>query len=206
MKIQIGPYRSWIGPYQLAEKLKYLGFSEDTQDKVGDWLAKTWVNKFCSWTDSKRKRKIKIKLHPYDTWGMDNTLAHIIHPMLVQLKEQKHGSPLVDDEDVPPHLRSTTAPPKENDWDTDDNHHLRWDWVLDELIWTFNEIKNDVWEDQYWSGNMDIHFEDGENGNKILQTGPNHTRTCDFDAMKKHGAKIDNGLRLFGKYYNSLWS
>jgi hypothetical protein len=53
---------------------------------------------------------------------MDHTLSHIVLPMLKQLKKDKHGSPLVDDEDVPEELRSTSAPAKENDWDIDDNH------------------------------------------------------------------------------------
>ena len=55
---------------------------------------------------------------------MDHTLAMIIVPMLKQLKETKHGAPFVDDEDVPEELKSTSAPAKENDWDTDDNHLL----------------------------------------------------------------------------------
>ena len=36
---------------------------------------------------------------------MDRTLAHIIIPMLKQLKETKHGSAMVDDEDLPPHMQ-----------------------------------------------------------------------------------------------------
>jgi glutamate-1-semialdehyde aminotransferase len=57
--------------------------------------------------------------------------------MLKQLKENKHGAPFTDDEDVPEHLRSTTAEPKENEWDTDSNHFLRWDWIMDEMITGF---------------------------------------------------------------------
>jgi hypothetical protein len=90
-----------------------------------------------------RARKINIRIDKYDTWSMDSTLALIIHPMLVQLKQTKHGSPWIDDEDVPEELRSTSAPPKENEWDTDDNHHARWDWVLDEMIWAFETHLDD---------------------------------------------------------------
>ena len=46
-------------------------------------------------------RKIEIRIDKYDVWGLDHTLALIIHPALVLLKEQKHGDPQVDDEDVP---------------------------------------------------------------------------------------------------------
>jgi hypothetical protein len=34
------------------------------------------------------------------------------------IKKDKHGAPFVDDEDVPEELKSTSAPPKENEYDT----------------------------------------------------------------------------------------
>ena len=85
-------------------------------------------------------RKINIKIHNYDTWNIDHTLALIIHPMLIQLKETNHAYQLVDDEDVPDNLKSSAAPPKKNEWDLDSNATFRWDWVMDELIWTFANI------------------------------------------------------------------
>ena len=51
------------------------------------------------------KQRIKIKIHKYDTWSMDHTLAHIVLPMLVQLKRTKHGAPMTDNADVPKELR-----------------------------------------------------------------------------------------------------
>ena len=117
MKVYIGPYKNWIGPYQLANMIPFI--SEDTSEKIGDWLSKTWVNDFCEWYYSKLKRKIKVRIDKYDTWSMDNTLALIILPMLKQLKETKHGSPLVDDEDVPEHMRHTLSKgPDEPDYGT----------------------------------------------------------------------------------------
>jgi len=83
------------------------------------------------------EREIKVEIDPYDTWSLYHNLAYIIHPLLIQLKDNKQGAPFVDDEDVPEHLRSTAAAPKENEWDTDSLHFVRWDWVLDEMIWAF---------------------------------------------------------------------
>ena len=65
-------------------------------------------------------RKVEIEIHKYDSWNADHTLALIALPLIKQLKETKHGSALVDDEDVPEDIRSTSAAPKENEWDTDD--------------------------------------------------------------------------------------
>ena len=137
-----------------------------------------WLYK---WFGYSPKQKTRIKIHNYDTWSMDHTLANIVLPMLRQLKETKHGSPFVDDEDVPVALRSTNAPPKENDYDTDGNHHKRWDWVLDEMIWAFEQKCRDDWMEDYYY-------------NKWDQEG-----------VKAHQDRMSNGFRLFGKYYENLW-
>jgi len=128
----------------------------------------------------RKNRKIDIKIDRYDTWSMDYTLAHIIHPMLVQLKETQHGAPWIEDEDVPEHLRSTAAPPKENEWDTDELFFDRWEWVLDEMIWAFDHKKNDEWKDEYY-----------ENKN--------------YDELWKVEDRMRNAFRLFGKYFENLW-
>jgi len=52
-------------------------------------------------------RVIDVHIDEFDTWSMDDTLSHIILPMLKQLKETKHGAPNVDKEDVPSELRPT---------------------------------------------------------------------------------------------------
>jgi hypothetical protein len=91
-----------------------------------------------------------VRIDRWDTWSMDSTLAAIVLPMLRQLQDTKHGAPHVDDEDVPEVLRSTAAEPKENEWDTDSNHFLRWDWVLDEMIWAFEQKVADDAEGQFF--------------------------------------------------------
>lgn len=173
MKIKIGPYRKWIGPYQLADLLQYVGVSEDTCDSIGKRLSKTWVGKFCQWIHNKKSRKIKIKIHPYDTWNMDHTLALIIVPMLKQLKETKHGAPFVDNEDVPEELWRKETPDIPFLEEPDEKHFERWDYVIDEMIWAFERI---------------LDSDDIEKSN-------------DEEIMNR----IDNGLKLFGKYYRDLW-
>ena len=166
----------------------------------------SWLSRLCSWIYSKRKRTIKVKIDEWDTWSMDHTLAYIITPMLKQLQETKHGAPFVDDEDVPEELKSTSAPPKENEYDTDANHFKRWDWVLDEMIHTFQCCVDEYWEDQFYSGEHDISWEKTEDG-KYYQAkkGPNDTFTIDREGMEKAWDRRKNGLRLFAKYYHNLW-
>lgn len=179
MKIKIGPYKSWFGPYQAARLLRKVGFSRDFCDWLGDQLPEGPFN----FIDRLRPRVISVKIHYYDTWSMDDTLAHIIHPMLIQLQATKHGSPFVDDDDVPEELRSTKAAPKENEYDTDEFHHERWNWVLNEMIYAFGTMLDDNWEDKFFPKEGGI----------------------DREGWQKEHSRIDNGFRLFGKYYQALW-
>lgn len=182
MKVDIGPYRSWIGPYQIAEKILFWrdGDEDDSVHKFGEWLSNSFLNDICQWFYDKRKRKIKIRIDPYDTWSMDDTLALIILPMLKQLRASKHGSGRVDNEDVPEELRSTSAPPPE-DHDIDDNWHKRWEWVLDEMIWAFEQIA------------------DPDHDNAFFKNG------FDKEGYTTHNERINRGTTFFGKYYRGLW-
>ena len=227
MKVKIGKYTSWIGPYQIAEALCFwakpdkdeYGFKTkpDFVHKFGTWLAEkkdgsdTWLTKVCQWVESKRQRQVYVHIDRWDTWSMDHTLSNIVAPMLVQLQATKHGAPFVADEDVPEHLKSTSAPPTENSWDTDANHFLRWDYVLGEMIFAFTAKRDGTWQDKYSSGNHDWSSEPCEWDDKgkptmyKMVTGPNDTYKCDYEAMAIEQARITNGFRLFGKYYENLW-
>lgn len=186
MKVDIGPYRNWFGPYQIAETLLFWMDKEDDRvGNLGDKLARmTWLCKFCEWIDSKKKRKIKVRIDYYDTWSMDNTLAYIILPMLKQLRDTKHGAPYVDDEDVPENLRATFDP-KESEFDVDSNHFKRWDWVLEEMIYAFEMELDEDWD-------LEIYKNGGWNDENI-------------DKRNTIQSRISNGFRLFGKYYQALW-
>jgi hypothetical protein len=206
MKVYIGPYKNWIGPYQIAEKLLFwLDKDHDTVWKLGEWLNNTWVKTFCEWAYSKQKRNVKVKLHDYDIWSMDSTLALIVIPMLKQLKETKHGAPFVDDEDVPEHLRRNLPYDNSND-DTDDLWFQRWDWVMDEMIFAFESKVND-WEDQFWTvkPKLDLLKYPEDEGKEVIPVRWLEVGDCDWEGRKKYEERIQNGFRLFGKYFQGLW-
>lgn len=156
--------------------------------------------------NAKGKRRIKIQIDRYDTWSMDDTLAMIILPMLKQLRKTKQGAPRTEDEDVPKNLRSTHKSAKKKGSDgTDSNWFKRWDWILDEMIWAFEEYTKD-WEKQFHSGKIDLKFEkiEGSTASRLVK-GPKDTHKFDRKGYEKHLARIQNGFRLFGKYYMALW-
>ena len=210
MKINIGPYKHWFGPYQLCALLKYVGVSESGRDNITEKISA----KPFDWFDKKfKKRKIIIRIDDYDTWSADHTLSLIIHPLLVKLKNNKHGAPYIDDEDAPENLRSTNAKSKENEWDTDEFHFDRWDYVLDEMIFAFEKSIDNSWEEEFYSGKSDTEWkcinEDETDPEKRLYEavcGPNDTFKVDHDGIKKIQIRMQNGYRLFGKYYSHLWT
>ena len=209
MKIYKSNYRNhWLSPYTILEKIYFwreIDYDEPIIEKLSDIL-----NPFCvAWQkflDIVHPKINYVKIDKYDTWSMDHTLADIILPMLKQLNEEKHGAPWVDDEDVPDELKSTSAPPKKNEWDTDDNHFKRWDWILDEMIYAFECEVDDEWEDQFHSGKSDLRWIKEEDSKFFrMEKGPNDTFVFDKKAHDKAWKRRNNALMLFGKYYHSLW-
>lgn len=164
----------------------------------------TWLYSFLIWIDSFKKRKVQVHIDPWDTYNMDVTLAYIILPMLKEMKETKSGVPFVEDEDVPENIRSTSAKPPENKYDNDEFFEARWDWVLGEMIFAF-ENTIDSKEFDFISGKSDLRIRPLENGLSELVQGENHNMVIDTKGMEEYRNRISNGFLLFGKYYQSLW-
>jgi len=201
VKVYLSKYRyHWISPYTVLEKVFFwreIDYDEPIIDKWSDRLTPICqgIQKVLDFIHPKINY---VKIDQWDTWSMDYTLSHIIVPMLKQLKETKHGAPFVDDEDVPEELKSTSAPPKENEWDTDENHFKRWDWALNEMIWAFEQNLDHDSEDKF--------FDHAEWDEKEKDFGKNlHKIKIDQVGLKIHQDRKANGFRLFGKYYSGLW-
>lgn len=85
--------------------------------------------------------KADITIDRWDTWNMNSTLAKIVHPMLLQLK-QWNGIPLVHNEDVPAELHVGNGGKEYEDY-----NEAKWHWVLDEMIYAFSIYGNDDYGD-----------------------------------------------------------
>ena len=201
MKVYLSKYRyHWISPYTVLEKVFFwrkIDYDEPIIDKWSDRLTPICqgIQKVFDFIHPKINY---VKIDRWDTWSMDYTLSFIVVPMLRQLKETKHGAPFTDDEDSPEELKSTSAPPKENDYDTDENHFKRWDWILNEMIWAFEQNLDDKSEEKF--------FDHAEWDEKEKDFGKNlHKIKIDQVGLKAHQDRKANGFRLFGKYYSGLW-
>lgn len=202
MRVHIGNYIEWIGPYQIAEKIffwvkKYDDKFNHTKEydrvhEFGRWLSEdkngeaSWITNMCQWIYDRRKRKVKIKIDAYDIWNMDGTLSIIILPMLKMLRDDKHGSP----GDMIGFNQTSNSPQycfdfyEEGDSFAWEEGHKQWSEIVDKMIWSFEQNHPDYdWEDQY-------HTDAG----------------YDVDGARLHAEKIQEGIDLFGKYYRNLWT
>ena len=221
MKVYLNkPKYHWISPYVILKKICFWEKDDDVfynhenkpNHKYDKWVERLVpICKAIQWVWNKVDPKIEyIKVDSWDTWSMDQSLAPIILPMLKQLKATKHGYGMIDDEDVPKELRSIYALPK-NEWEWDGNAEARFDWVLDEMIFAFEHIVDDSWEKEFCSGEIDHKMvpcgwdDEGKPTLYTMEHGPNHTYVCDYEGMKEVNKRIDNGLRLFGVHFRTLW-
>lgn len=208
MKVKIGPYTNWIGPYQIAEKLIWWAdkYTEtpwgERQYALGKWLAEdkhgddSWLLKFCTWINKFKKRQEYVHIDNYDVWNMDSTLRLIIGPMFKRLKDVKQGYAFVKDEDAPEHLRSTNAPPKEHEWDWDALADARYDWLLDEMIWAFTTDHDEAQHKFYDHSQVDKKADLNEQIANMK---------VDREGLDAYNKRVANAYQLFGKYYQTFW-
>jgi len=133
MKVKIGGYPNRlicnIHSNHMNKKYGYVDWSDnqDYEDHVleaiDDGLQRVYDVFNWIWFD-RRTQKIKVRIDKWDTWSMDHTLAHIVLPMLVQLKATQHGHPA-------------------------DLTEQEWDEILDEMIWAFEQKCRDDWMEDY---------------------------------------------------------
>ena len=160
-----------------------------------------------------KKQKVSVRIDSYDTWGMDSTLAYIILPMLKQLKETKQGLPIVDDKDVPHMPKQSNESMQYDLFASDeqdalcwDQYEQRWDYVLNEMIWAFEQkVRDDDWQSQFITGEMIVSEVPQADGMVEWVCDPG-TYKVDEKGMAKFDKRIQNGYRLFARYYDSLWS
>lgn len=236
MKVYMGKPKSFMYRARLVEFF-FPKMDHEKVDKILRYIPK-WPFDLWNQLFYRDQPKQKIQIDYWDTWSMDMTLGPIILPMLKQLKTTKHGSPYVDDEDIPVEMRLTKREKKvheEGHWNkrlkaskeeqeaADNKFHARWDWVMDEMIWAFEQIVDpDEGRSQYYvpyesyeEAKKDrlIVTELQEDGTKIQKElfpehGPEYRiQRGKFD-KELHAVwqkRKSNGLMLFGKYFEALW-
>jgi len=185
MKVKIGsyPYRLVCNIHARYMQKKYgytdwpaeQSYEEHVLEAVEDAVQRAYNVFNWLWFD-RLKQKIKVRIDKWDTWSMDHTLAHVILPMLVQLKATNHGYPANLTE-------------------------KKWDGIMDEMIWAFEQkCRYDGWEGDYYEyRELGLEEDKGDSlfGLKLVWE--------DKEGFAAHQLRMTNGFKLFGKYFENLW-
>ncbi len=164
------------------------------------------------------ERRIDIKIDHYDTWNLDHTLAVIILPALIQLKDTKQGVPnefgnVGGDNSS---FQQCFDFYSESHSDAFDESVKNWEEVLNKMIWAFQQIAYEDYDDKYHHGkaNYDFVKSDKQFPNPISGKMEDTYRMVDknpgdhwydYVGHQLHEQRIQEGLELFGKYYRALW-
>ena len=163
------------------------------------------------------KRRVSIEVDSFDTWSLDHTLALIILPALIQLKNTKHGVPSNFVEDIADDWHSQDC----FDFIKEDKDAVfeagcqKWEEVLDKIIWSFQQIAiDDEYDSQYHHGEMKIGWKPitvphpitgiVEEMHEMVDENPNE-HWYDHVGHTLHNERIQEGLDLFGKHLRDLW-
>ena len=144
------------------------------------------------------KDRVKtMEVETYDTYELRSNLAEINYAALVKYKEDSLDPDLFG------------GHPSE--FESQDE----WIKILDKMIWAFDQIRKDDWEEDYYSGESDyLYVPVDSDGNDVdeedavcfrLEHGPNHTFKVDEDGIREHQRLIQEGLDLYAKYFMNLW-
>lgn len=168
---------------------------------------------------SRRLPRVNIEIEAFDTYSLDHTLALIILPALIELKNAKQSIPIEFGDVGGDHSSPQYCFDFYNDTHPEafEKGIEHWEEVLDKMIWSFQQIVEDNYSNQYHHGELKWDWEETDEDmfNPITNTTEKAYRMVDLnpgehwydsEGHKLHEERIQEGLELFGKYYNSLWS
>lgn len=177
MKFIYKPRGGWYGPYALARTLN----PWKNQDKAEDFIDR-WGERFARINPLVRlfewidsKRKDTVKVS-LNKYDHFDACTVIAAATLPLLKAMQ------DDWRGSPLIDAEDVPAYvTKGMDEQDAIHARWGYVLEEMIWAMTQVQpNHDWEAPYYEMNS-------------------------AKPRNDHEARMQEGFRLFGKYFTSLW-
>lgn len=115
----------------------------------------------------------------------------------------KHYCGMLSGQRLAEETRAITREADQNGHASPLNSIEEWQEVLDQIIWTFEHINDNIspiYSDDY-DFRVAVTEKDGLKTIRPLNKGA----AVDLTPLNEHNKKIDKGLELFAKYYRSLW-
>lgn len=191
MKVYLGKYVYPITTYDIASKIIFWDNTEHIKKlnlilKFGltynqNIKKLSVLSKVLDKYNSYQKRKVYIKIDDYDVYDLDYTLSLIIEPALKKLLNDEWLSFKVDNEDLPKELQIS-----------DDEYKL--------ISFTYSE--NDPRLPEIYNR---LEQQPKYVINKMIYAF-NIFNSTEKDEEEYYKTEINEGLRLFGKYFRNLWT
>lgn len=163
----------------------------------------------------RKNRKVKVTIDRYDTFSLDATLAHVIHPALIAFKEARLKMPGVP----------TAFFTDEDPVDKTGNHteeameaaEKRYVEFLDECIWVFGEyINGDAGEEEFRKVKPEFEamtaderwaysFNEEPSGIPNISRPYRATHDYDREGIEKYHERKRLALENFGKHFQTFW-
>lgn len=212
MKVRLRKPANWFGPYQFADKFIAPWLGEERAGEIAEKLPSDLPNAIYNWWNKTKDNKVSyVKIEPHDLWNVDNTLNRIILPLIKAFRDMEGNSyGIIDIDDAPAYLHPNCFKPlTEGEIRCsypEPGSHERYRWFLDELVFTFEALNSDV-HSWFESADFEIRHIDTpvDPVTKTRLWKSERIGTFDEVGYRQTQARIQNGLRLFGKYYRTLW-
>lgn len=162
------------------------------------------------------ERRIDVQIDKWDTYSLDHTIALIMLPALLQLKQTAHGVPNEFTRRVGGDMDSNYCFDfiKEDENQVFDQGCAKWGETLDKMIWSFQQLVFDDYDSKYHHGKMDVGWKPIKHLNPVtgvvedmyemVDKNPNE-HWYDYDGHMLHEARIQEGIDLFAKHFRDLW-
>lgn len=206
MKVRITRPVRWYTSYDLSNYLATkLNLTDDQQGKL-DKTLKYAQPLFRVYNNTRKylfnTLRDKIEVHKHDVWSVYDTLAPIILKVLLEYRTRNtHSYGFVDPMDAPAYFHPNCFGIDKEGHGFDHGALHRWNWLVDELIWTFQALSDEDWNEQFRSVDYSINMDFNEDRTVNFQT----TGKFDHERHAAYDKRIKQGLILFGKYFEHLW-
>jgi hypothetical protein len=149
---------------------------------------------------SKKKRVVKVRIHSYDSWNLDHTLALVISPALKKF-DKNHGIP-------------ASMFPAGTDFDYNNaksreyqkiekTAQKKWDDTLDRMRWSFDQIARHEPDEPKYPLKTSKDLSDLTKKKTPAQQAKIKKW---ISKINTYQARIQDGLNLFGVHYRDLWN
>lgn len=138
------------------------------------------------------KRKIKINTDKYDHWSAYQTIALVAIPVIENLRKNIHGYPC------------DFCDPNEYGYG-DGTGTAGWDMVLQKIIWSLKQAAGDTDLDEFWIQKPGDWVWTPTDNPELTQLTFDPPGILNRPAHDAYNGRVQEGLDLFGKYFQNLW-